>query len=102
MSSPRDFRALLRTKQLRGAIFAVQTAENNLPIARLGMIVGKRTTARAVDRNCVKRLIRESFRTRQASLAGRDVLVRVYRPLDSCAKQEARGELADLLDRVAR
>lgn len=41
--------------------------------ARLGMVVGKRHARRAVDRNRIRRILREHFR--QASLAGFDVVV---------------------------
>ncbi len=45
--------------------------------ARLGVIVAKRVMKRAVDRNRVRRLIRESFRHHQQSLSGLDIVVLV-------------------------
>ena len=45
--------------------------------ARLGMAVPKRQLKRAVDRNHIKRLIRESFRQHQAQLRGLDIVVLV-------------------------
>lgn len=47
--------------------------------ARLGLIVGKRQLGRAVDRNCVKRRVRESFRASLAELPAFDVVVRLAR-----------------------
>lgn len=50
---------------------------NSQHYARLGMAVSKRQLKRAVDRNRIKRVIRESFRTRQAQLRGLDIVVLV-------------------------
>jgi ribonuclease P protein component len=44
--------------------------------ARLGLLVTRRHAARATDRNCMKRYIREAFRLEQAQLGALDVLVR--------------------------
>lgn len=49
---------------------------------RLGMIIAKRLLARAVDRNRVKRCVRESFRQMLPDLPGCDFVVRlIARPL---------------------
>ena len=37
-------------------------ATNSLPHPRLGLIISKKNVRRAVDRNRIKRLVRESFR----------------------------------------
>ncbi|MDO3387685.1 ribonuclease P protein component [Gilvimarinus sp. SDUM040013] len=49
--------------------------------ARLGLIIAKKNIRRAVDRNRVKRLIRESFREHQQHLYGLDVIVLARRGL---------------------
>ena len=73
--------AVLATgRRLRGPCLSVQLRGNGLPIARLGLIVPKRHLPRAVDRNRVKRVLREWFRCRQDILRGQDVLVRITRP----------------------
>lgn len=41
------------------------------------MIVPKRAHRRAVDRNKIKRIVREWFRVNQSRLAGRDWIVRL-------------------------
>ncbi|WP_334223829.1 ribonuclease P protein component [Thiosocius teredinicola] len=43
--------------------------------ARLGLAIAKKQARRAVDRNRLKRLIRETFRHQQAALAGYDFVV---------------------------
>ena len=93
MDSRRDFaraRRLLRKKQfdevLRGASvragrgpLRLAARDNELEMARLGLIVGKRMLRRAVDRNRTKRVIRESFR-RAGGLPAMDIVVRVAVP----------------------
>ena len=44
--------------------------------ARLGILVSRRHAASAVERNRIKRCIREAFRLEQETIGGMDVLVR--------------------------
>ena len=44
--------------------------------ARLGILVSKKHAARAVERNRIKRCIREAFRLEQEALGALDLLVR--------------------------
>ena len=45
--------------------------------ARLGLVVGKKQLKRSVDRNRVKRIIREQFRCLRSSLPACDFVVRL-------------------------
>ncbi len=47
---------------------------NGLPYPRLGLAISRRHLPKAVERNRIKRLIRESFRQHQDLLAGLDVV----------------------------
>ena len=53
----------------------VLAASNSLDMPRLGLVIGKRVAPRAVDRNRVRRLVRESFRLHAAMLPALDVVV---------------------------
>ncbi len=56
-------------------LFLVLARANRLSYARLGLAVSKKNSRRAVDRNRIKRVIRESFRIHQHHLAGIDLVV---------------------------
>lgn len=70
--------------------------------ARLGLVVGKKLLKRAVDRNRVKRIVRELFRLRREALPTCDLVVRLAakpRPLDGKALA---ADFSGLLDRLTR
>jgi ribonuclease P protein component len=69
--------------------------------ARLGLIIAKRHLRRAVDRNLVKRLVREIFRTRRSELPSCDLIVRLAVKLDlPIDKRTLAGEIQNLLKRM--
>lgn len=55
--------------------FLILARFNQRSHARLGLVIAKRGIRLAVQRNRVKRLIRESFRHRQDTLSGLDIIV---------------------------
>jgi ribonuclease P protein component len=57
------------------ARFSVLARKNGTSAARLGLAISKKCAARAVDRNRLKRLVRESFRLNQSELTGVDIVV---------------------------
>ncbi|MCC7517202.1 MAG: ribonuclease P protein component, partial [Pseudomonadales bacterium] len=44
------------------------------PVARLGLVIAKKHVRRAVDRNRVKRQLRDSFRLHKQNLIGLDIV----------------------------
>ena len=73
---------------------------NQITNARLGLMVGKRVAAQAVDRNRIKRVIRESFRAKQAELKSLDIVVIARRECDTLSKVELRKGLDKLWERL--
>ena len=77
-----DVAAALRTGTARRTDrFRLSARPNALPYARLALVVPKRFAPRAVDRNRVRRLIRETFRLNQLHFAGQDLVVRLTAPI---------------------
>ena len=48
---------------------------------RVGFVVGRRALPRAVDRNRLKRVLREFLRTERPALAAFDLVIRLKRPV---------------------
>jgi ribonuclease P protein component len=66
---------------------------NSFDYPRIGIVVSTRVARRAVARNRIKRIVRESFRLQQARLKGWDVVV-IARP--DVVKQTNKGLFASL------
>jgi ribonuclease P protein component len=75
---PAEFKHVFaRPDRLTNHNMTILARENKLNHARLGLAISKKQLRRAVDRNRVKRLVRESFRQRQEKLPGYDCIVMV-------------------------
>jgi ribonuclease P protein component len=71
-----DFAALRQASgRLGGRCFSVRWRPNGLDHARLGLAISKRVSKRAVERNRIKRLVRESFRRTRLGLPPIDLVV---------------------------
>ena len=72
--------------------------------ARLGLVVGRRFLPRAVDRNLLKRIVREAFRLKSSELPDGDVLIRLRLSLKGRSAMDWRGDVAvatgNLLDSI--
>jgi ribonuclease P protein component len=69
-------------------LFTVLYRPNGLRYARLGLAIAKKRVRRAVGRNQLKRLIRESFRGAQQQLIGRDIVIMARHNADSASNAE--------------
>lgn len=79
-----------------------QPRPEDIADARLGLVIGKKLLKRAVDRNRLKRVLRERFRQRRIGLPAFDLIVRLAakpKPLDVKALSE---DFSHLLDRLCR
>ena len=80
--------------------FTVLWRLNRVDRGRLGLAISKKCLKRAVDRNRVKRLVRESFRRHQSELAGIDLVVLGRRDLDPGQPQKINDSLESHWQRI--
>jgi ribonuclease P protein component len=79
---PAEFSAVLSGSQrVRGQYFDLRYRHNAGCVPRLGLVIPKRLARRAVLRNLLKRLARESFREAAAGLPEVDMVLRLTRPV---------------------
>lgn len=81
--------------------FLILSRPNSLDYPRLGLIISKKNSRLAVNRNRIKRLIRESFRFKQHNLPSIDAIVLARRGTETLNNSEIFGILEDLWKRVA-
>ena len=77
-----------------GTYLQVLARPNSLDNARLGIIVSRKISKRAVDRNYIKRSLREYFRLNQQGCGNLDVVVRVRKLFNSATLTILHAELA--------
>jgi ribonuclease P protein component len=77
-----DVAATLKSRHIkRRDRLTLYCRANQLSFARLALIVPKKFVPSAVQRNRIRRLVRETFRLHQAQLAGLDCVVRLTKPI---------------------
>ena len=55
--------------------FTLLAAQNGLGFSRIGLAIAKKIIKKAVDRNLIKRTVRESFRLQRQTLGSIDIVV---------------------------
>lgn len=93
----KTFEKAFRNKAITNKWFAIHLLDSGQKIARLGMVVSKRTIPKSVNRNYAKRLIRESFRLNAYMFPSLDFVIRLRRKLSEENITEAREALLQLM-----
>ena len=98
-----DFtRVFRRSQRSCDALFVVLARRGGADCARLGMAISLKATGRAVSRNRIKRLVRESFRQHRADLPSLDVVVMARPGVARESSARIAASLATHWNRIAR
>jgi ribonuclease P protein component len=101
--SPAEFTRVFRSGRRHGdPWFTVIAAPGPGPSARLGLAVSRKVSKSAVQRNRIKRLVRESFRKHSADLPALDIVVMARPGAAGCDNPRLATSIDALLERTAR
>lgn len=102
--TPRHFKAVFDspTGKVPGKNLLLLARNNDLDHPRLGLVIGKKSVKLSVERNRLKRLMRESFRQHQDSLVGWDIVIVARKGLGDVENPELIQHFGKLWKRLAR
>jgi|TARA_B110000971_G_scaffold179107_1_gene185292 ribonuclease P protein component len=80
----------------------VLATTNGLPTPRIGLVIAKKNVSKAVHRNRIKRLIRQSFRTQKSTLDKLDLVVLARKDADKLENQAIAIQLTQLWKDLAK
>jgi len=102
--TPRQFKAVFDSPSGKapGRNVLLLARDNDLEHPRLGLVIGKKSVKLSVERNRLKRQIRESFRHHQESLVGWDIVVVARKGLGDLENGELAQQFSKLWKRLAR
>lgn len=87
-------------KRISAKYLALHYQPNQVGHARLGLVVGKKIARRAVDRNYMRRVLRELFRLQQYEIASVDLVIRVQNKFVKADFILIKQELAALISKI--
>lgn len=102
--TPRQFKAVFDSPSGKapGKSVLLLARNNELDHSRLGLVIGKKSVKLSVERNRLKRQIRESFRLNQDNLVGWDIVVVARKGLGDLQNAELSQQFGKLWKRLAR
>jgi len=94
-----DFERIFRAGRRRQrALLALWSAPGAAEQAQLGLVVSKRCAKRAVDRNKIKRILREAFRKQAPELPVLDLVFRLRAPWSQDQRRNLAEEALGMLE----
>lgn len=102
--SEKEFTPVFTQADLRvsSRVLLVLGKASDLERARLGIVVGKKQVRGSVQRNRIKRIIREAFRSRKCDFGALDLVILARKGLDALANAEIHAQLDSLFDELCR
>jgi ribonuclease P protein component len=99
---PGEFRNVYgRGRRIGNEMFAANVLANASDTARLGLSIAVRSSGGAVQRNRIRRLIRESFRLHRHALPALDIVVSARAQARQASAAQLRAALERLWQRIA-
>jgi ribonuclease P protein component len=106
-----DFNRLRKTKEIERIFkegrglkedgFFIRAAKNNLNLNRFAFIAGQKASKKAVERNRVKRVLRETIRGKRESIKlGYDVIISALQGSSAKSREEIDQTLTKLLKKT--
>lgn len=103
LTQAEQFKRVFRVgRRATDSLFIVIAAPNGVDGARLGFAISRKAAPRAVDRNRLKRVARETFRTEPIAFAGFDFVVMARPAARQATNTALRASLQALWRRAAR
>ena len=87
-------------KRISAKFLALHYQPNKIGHARLGLVVGKKVAKRAVDRNYMRRVLREFFRIQQHEINPVDLVIRVQKKFEKEDFIQIKQEFDTLLAKI--
>ncbi|MDY7219824.1 ribonuclease P protein component [Denitrificimonas sp. JX-1] len=102
--TPKQFKAVFDSAKYKVPSKSVLllARDNQLGHPRLGLVIGKKSVKLAVERNRIKRQIRESFRLNQDLLSGIDIVIVARRGIADLSNIELKKQFDKMWKRLAR
>ena len=109
LKKPAQFQRVYQSKQWGGSRYFTFNVLGKTPLSEinqdmpvLGVTVSKKVSKRAVDRNRIKRQIREFFRHHQSQLKDADLVITAKANCINATDQERRESLLELWEKIAK
>ena len=98
--SPRDYKPVFDNSRYKVSSkqFLLLAAASQANRPRLGLVIAKKHVVKAVQRNRLKRVLRESFRRRQVEIPPIDIVVLARKDADKLAPLELTSMVNRLID----
>lgn len=102
--TPQQFKAVFdsASNKVPGKNVLLLARDNQFEHPRIGLVIGKKSVKLAVERNRIKRQIRESFRHNQDILIGVDIVIVARRGIADLSNIELRQQFDKMWKRLAR
>lgn len=87
-------------KRVASEHLVVHYLPNQHALARLGLVIGRKTAKLAVSRNYMKRVLRELFRYKQHEITQVDLIVRVQKKFNQSEFKQIKQEFDMLITKL--